>query len=195
MIAVDKSFELDLIPEDFKQYNFSSDEVNKVIRTIRTKFNEHRHNIEENNRIIHWQSFNKILIDFIRRSSEKACENWRKERDKRFRLRQKHKEYLIGGKKGKATDIPTQLKMQMLDFLIYGESFEWGYLLKDEPFIKDYKAYDFLAEIIWAINVEKTLTTENLRGNFNKYKRGSVPGFSPGVRISSMMKSYPMSQS
>lgn len=188
MVVKNEEYKLDLIAEDFNSYNLSSVEINKRINDVKNVFHELKYNIEVNGRNVSWPSFNKLLIDYIRRSSAVAREEWCTDKYIRFEAREKIRDYLINYTGTRATDISSHLKMQMIDFLVYGESFEGGYTFSAEnkEFIKRAVAYHFLAEVICKSGVEKLITTEQLRVSFSKYRRGSIQGFSPKVRISSM---------
>lgn len=190
MVVKSEEYELDLIAEDFSLYNLPSIEINKRIKDTKDIFRELKHNIEVNGRKVSWPSFNKLLVEYIRRSSAVVREQWNiTDKFIRFEEREKKRNYLINYTGTRATDISSHLKMQMIDFLIYSEGFEGGYTfsVKNKKFIiRRAVAYHFLAEVICKSGVERHITTEQLRVSFSKYKRGSIQGFSPKVRISSM---------
>lgn len=223
MVASKNYAYLDLISEDFKGIVFSKEHpesslnaeeiltieenIKKRINSAMDIFDANVNVLESEKRIIDWDSFNRMLVILIRRSSVKAQDDWKKDKFKRHRERKKYIAFFKDYNGKKSSDIPTHLKMELIDFLVYGKSVELGYVLGSEKFISEYKAINFLAKLFWALGLDQSPfvskiddldnndnlapITERLRINFTNYVRGSTAGFPISAKISSIKRSQP----
>jgi hypothetical protein len=212
---IDLSFEyfLDYMSRDnhaeekLNSNKLTSDEIINRIKASTAVFDDNRGDIESGERSINWYSFNRILINLIRRSSLAEGDRWSKEKFKRCRRRNKISVYLINHSGKKATDISTHFKMELIDFLIYSNTCEQGYVLGNKKFVSEYKVFGFVAKMFWALGLETSTwinslkdlddndklstITDKLRANFGNYERGSIAGFPTSTRLSSMRKVQP----
>lgn len=221
MVANEMRPYLDLTIEDFHDYQFADDhmqnslqsnnlqrcEIEKRINRTLDVFESNVQLLESSNRIINWDSFNRLIINLVRRSSVAEQDRWKKDKFKRHRRRKKILHFISDYTGKKATDISTHLKMEIIDFLIYGNSNEMGYVLGCDKFISEYKAFCFMGKILWALGLEKSSSinteddlelhdnlveiTDRLRVNYLNYNRGSIAGFSTSAKISSTRRSQP----